>query len=70
MLAVLGFKEAHLGVIMFSEAENSLSHNTLVAGMQRNCLATFASIGKRNWLLFHHFKGLSSMLIRSSAKYF
>ena len=48
MLAVLGSKEARLGVIMFPEVENSLSHGTLVAGMQRNCLATFASIGKRN----------------------
>ena len=63
MPAVLGSKEARLGVIMFPEVENNLTRS-LVAGIQRNCLATFASIGKQNWLLFHHFNELSSVLMR------
>ena len=43
MLGVLGSKESHLGVIMFPEVENGLSRGTLVASIQRNCLAIFTS---------------------------
>ena len=70
MPAVLGSKEARLDAIIFPDVEESLSHGTLVAGMHRNCFATYESVGKRKWLFSHHFKGLSSMAMRSSAKYF
>ena len=70
MPAVLGSKEARLGVIIFPDVEKSRSHGTLVAGIHSNCFATSESVGKRKWLFFHHFKGLSSMAMRSSAQYF
>ena len=40
MPAVLGSKEARLGVIIFPDVEKSLSHGTLVAGMHSNRFAT------------------------------
>ena len=67
MPAVFGSKEARFGVIIFPYVEKSLSHGTLVAGIHSNCFATCESVWKRKWLLFHHFKRLSSMAMRSSA---
>ena len=40
MPAVLGSKEARLGVIIFPDVEKSCSHGTLVAGIHSICFAT------------------------------
>ena len=44
MPAVLGSKEARLGVIIFPDVEKSRSHGTLVAGIHSNCFATSESV--------------------------
>ena len=49
MPAVLGSKEARLGVIIFPDVEKSRSHGKLVAGIHSNCFATSESVGKRKW---------------------